>query len=278
MRKSLFRIEMSRGLSSRGMRLSLLVGLLIALTHIAMIVLPMLAYQDAYLQYPNKMLNPHNVFSKWMGGESYSLQSYLFFLIAPILATLPFADTFFTDRKSGYIKNIYTRVSKRRYLMSKYLAVFLCGGLAVVLPLVVNLGVTAVILPSHLPEIVTSVYTIDATAVLGDLFITQPYLYILIYLLLDFVFYGLLATVALDISFVVENRFVVLLTPFLLYLFLQALTTLTRWQQVNPMVIYHPSQGMTPHSSLPIMLGIIAGLALVTAGIYFARGLHDDTY
>ena len=50
MRKSLFRIEMSRGLSSRGMRLSLLVGLLIALTHIAMIVLPMLAYQDAYLQ------------------------------------------------------------------------------------------------------------------------------------------------------------------------------------------------------------------------------------
>ena len=83
------------------------------------------------------------------------------------------------DRKSGYIKNIYTRVSKRRYLMSKYLAVFLCGGLAVVLPLVVNLGVTAVILPSHLPEIVTSVYTIDATAVLGDLFITQPYLCLL---------------------------------------------------------------------------------------------------
>ncbi len=276
MRKSLFRIEMHRGLFGRGMALSLAVGLLLAVSHVIMIVLPMIPTLEANLLYPDKWVTPHTVFVKWMGGESYSLQGYLFYLIAPLLATLPFADSYYTDRKSGYIKNLCTRVPKRRYFLSKFAATFLCGGLAVVLPLMVNLALTAVCLPSHLPQIVTGMYSIDATAVLADLFVTHPYGYIFLYLIFNFAFFGFLAALALDISFFVENRFVVSLTPFLIYLFLFSVMNLTGWQQVNPMIIFNPVQAGYPHSSLSILLGMIAGLGLVTGGIFIGKGTHDD--
>ena len=40
------------------------------------------------------------------------MQSSLYFILLPALASLPYADSFFLDRKSGYIKQIVTRTKK----------------------------------------------------------------------------------------------------------------------------------------------------------------------
>ena len=101
MRKSLFRIEMHRGLFGRGMALSLAVGLLLAVSHVIMIVLPMIPTLEANLLYPDKWVTPHTVFVKWMGGGMPSLQGYLFYLIAPFSLPCPLPTPIIPTGKAG---------------------------------------------------------------------------------------------------------------------------------------------------------------------------------
>ena len=64
-------------------------------------------------------------------GTTLSLASALFYALLPVGAALPFSWSYCTERKSGYLKNIYTRVDKKTDLAGKTLAVFLSGAGAV---------------------------------------------------------------------------------------------------------------------------------------------------
>ena len=277
--RTMLKIEWRRALTSRGMMAALGIGTVLALSQIVTMVLPMLQYLDYYKIYTYKSsLIPHAVFCKWIGGECVSLQNYLYFLLLPILAALPFAGSYFTDCKSGYLKNIYLRTRKIRYLIAKFSAVFLSGGMAVVLPLLLNLGLTAALLPSLLPRTVSGFYAIDAVSMWADLFYTHPYVYIALYMAVIFAYAGLLASVALVVRFFVENRFVVMLAPFLLYLFVHTVLTVFNGNQYCPMEIVNPVQPIFPCTNTAIVLAELAGLALITGGIFFGKGRHDDTF
>lgn len=158
-------------------------------------------------------------YTNWIGSHNIYIQQNIFYLIIQFLAALPFGNSFYMDINQGYIKNICTRTSKSHYLISKYIAVFLSGGCAVVFPMLLSFMVSSAFLPSMLPEpsyIFTNIYPVYKWA---DLLFVHPFLYTLLYMGITFLFSGLIACMTLFITYFSNKNFLVLIFPFFIYIF-----------------------------------------------------------
>ena len=107
--KQIFKTEMKRAMRGNGMALSILIGILIGTAHVIQEIIP--AYRANLTNFYNEfpILSPHSAVETWMAGSPSNLEGFIFFLILPILASLPFGTSYFEDCKEGVIKNIYMR-------------------------------------------------------------------------------------------------------------------------------------------------------------------------
>ncbi len=276
--KNMLKAELQRAFQSKMFWIAVAIGCVITGWHVVQNVIPAINVGSISISDKIQINYPNTVFNCWIGGEWVSLQPTLYYIIVPILAALPFADSFFVDQKSGYLKNVFTRCKKRDYFFSKYIAVFLSAGCAVVIPLLLNLLVTALLLPSTVPTACTGIFPMFSNQMWSVLFFTHPYWYIFFYLLLDFVFCGLWSTLSLIVAFYVNNRFVVLLVPFLLYVGAYFLLNFIGMDamKVNPFFFLRPTQG-DQQRFWPILIWMI-GLLVVTLPLFVCKGTRDDVY
>lgn len=216
---------------------------------------------------------PISVFAKWMGGENTSAFSALYYFILPILATIPFGGSLKEDIRSGYARHILIRVRRKNYYLAKYIAVFLSAGCIAVLPLIINFMLTALVLPCVKPQSSTALFPIFAYSLMGDLFYSHPFGYLAIYLLINFVYIGLLGTLSLLATFICDNVFTVPLAPFLLYIFLYAFTQITGLVQFCPYGFLRPSQ---PVAANPTILFCEIAVMAFMGGIYFYVGKRQE--
>lgn len=270
---TMIKIEMKRAIKNKLFIIALLFGCFITISHVFQLIIPKIPYLSLHL---TKGFFPDSVFNTWIGGEGYTLQNYVFFLILPILASIPYADTFYLDKKSGYIKNVFIRTQKMNYYTAKYIATFLSGGIAVCIPLLINLGLTAVFMPSIIPQAGIGLF-FSAKSMWTAIFFTNPYLYVFLYLGIDFLFAGLLATFALTISFYASNRFIVLVTPFIIYFFASTITRLLNLYQFDPIYFISPDQPIQGITFTEILC-IMSIAFIVSAGIFFIKGKKDETF
>lgn len=150
----------------------------------------------------------------------FNMYKIVILFIMPILSVLPFGMSYYSDVKSGYIKQIVSRMSMKTYTRAKYIATFISGGLAVTLPLFIQFLLTATIFPLHKPDrfacAMVGQYCFDV-----DLFYEHPMIFTLFRLMLIFVVAGLLATVSLLVSKYIYNYFSVFITPFVVSFMLE---------------------------------------------------------
>lgn len=150
----------------------------------------------------------------------FNMYKIVIIFIMPILSVLPFGMSYYSDVKSGYIKQIVSRMSMKTYTRAKYIATFISGGLAVTLPLFLQFLLTATIFPLHKPDrfwcAMIGQYCFDV-----DLFYEHPMIFTLFRLMLIFVVAGLLATVSLLVSKYIYNYFSVFITPFVVSFMLE---------------------------------------------------------
>ena len=225
--KAIYTNEIKRAFNTIGMKLALLVGCALSIWHVITVIMPISEGQNYELSANaiDDLYVPISLFSTWMGNELFPIQSYIFYLILPLLAVLPFGSSFFEDIKSGYIINVCTRVEKKIYFKAKYLAVFLSGGVAVVAPLLLNLVLSSMFMPAFIPDNGT-VGTISPTTMAYEVFFTHPLVYVLMFIVIDFIFAGVMATLALSYTYFTEHRFGVMIVPFVFYFFIYSLTNL----------------------------------------------------
>jgi hypothetical protein len=273
--RKLLKIELRRAFASPALWAALLVGLAIVVVQYAQDVLPMVNYLNLSVGGKELGMYPHSVFNKWIGGGMGSFTPYLYFLLLPLLATIPFGGSFYEDLNSGLVKNLFIKTEKKNYYGAKYLTVFLSGGFVILIPLLVNLALTAATLPSLLPEVGTQQFPLFATSIGASLFYSHPYGFVFAYLLLIFVFSGFLATIALCVSFYVKNRFVVVLSPFILCLFVHSLCQLLGNSSLDPTDFLNPSNANT---TLPLVLGELIVIAILTVFLFAVKGSRDDTF
>lgn len=141
----------------------------------------------------------------------------IFVLFAPLVATLPYADSYLRDRNQGLARYALMRMTHRHYLISKFIINGLVGGIAVTLPLIVFFGYTLAIYPRTLPPISATPYSEEwmrSPGYLGAIYAPHPNFYIFARIILGFLFGFTNATFGMAISSFVRNRYVILAFPF----------------------------------------------------------------
>lgn len=81
---------------------------------------------------------PYTVIDTWLGANT-DVYYEVFNRVVPLLVAIPYAASYYTDKRSGIINNYYVRTKRINYLVAKLAAVFLTGGAIVVFPLLLTL-------------------------------------------------------------------------------------------------------------------------------------------
>ena len=267
--------EFRRVFSSSGMLLSISIGSVITLLHVFQTPLQLhtLNLNKDFELYPFE--SPCSAIANWIGADVISLESFLFYMLMPLLATLPFASSFFSDKKSGYLKNIYARSSRKDYLISKYIAVFVSAGIAVIVPLILNLMICMVLLPNTTPEPSAGASAIQPLHLFSMIYYTKPTLYLIIYLIIDFIFAGLFACISLTCSFFTNYKIIVLICPFFVQLILDTFCDLIGKYDWSCTSFLRSGYGI-PHLLL-LVVYILLGAFGTTIGYYY-KGVREDVF
>jgi hypothetical protein len=269
--------EMKRAFANRRFFIALSLGLAITLSHVILWVVPnALSWEEPWVQWGiDKGAYPYSLYETWMGGQMFALQEALYFIVLPLLICIPFAMTLFSDRSTGYIRQIVTRVDQKKYFAAKTLSVFLSAGTVAVIPLLANFMLTALFFSPVIPEVTAGTFPIDATRMWVELFYSHPLTYVLLYMGLIFIFSGLLACLALFFTYVVSNGIVVALSPFILYMLAEfGLATLP-----NQMLKFSPASFLRPDQPIAATpSAILAEIVLLGAflGIFLAHKAKRD--
>ena len=211
-------------------------------------------------------LSASYIYDRWIIGYLDSSTLYIFYFLG-IIAALPYGISYLRDKKSGLIKNICTRCNKNHYLMSKYTAVYVAGGLATAFPILLDLLMAFIYYPYQGRSIEGSI--LNFSNVWGYRIIEHPYLYAGIYILIWFLFGGAMSTISLMASVVADNVFTVQLTPFFVMLALFYLPSLlpARYSKYFPYCFLSVMQ--EPNPVIALIVSLIMAVATFSAFMMF---------
>lgn len=205
----LLKLDFKRAFFNKQFVIVALIGILLSITHFFTEIFPNIRYYNG----GSATFSP---FLKWISNDKFSIYSLLLFMILPILASIPYSDSYWIDKNSGFLKNIYTRAKKTDYILSKYITNFIVGGVSITLPLIVSLYLLFMSLPAINPSIF---FQGDlGRNMFSSLFYLHPYMYILVYLFMSFMFGGVFASIGLAVSTYCKNKFLVVAIPTILYI------------------------------------------------------------
>ncbi len=288
--KNIMRLEIHKALKNKLFVIPVLLGC--ALTVLSLVYCVNVYHHDivssgiAHMSTQNGF-NPnipaYTLFNDWAGGEGFSLGTSVYFFIFPLLISIPYGWSYSEEKKKGYVGSVAARSGKLPYFLSKYAAVFISGGLAMILPLVFNFFLSMLFFPAIVPEVTyCTVYGIFASSLMSGLFYTHPFLYVFFYLCLDFVYCGLLACISLAASAWVRQKWVVVILPLFFCLaitygqrFIYTSPTTVQYKQISPLYFLHPIELQHP-ASWSVILISAAVIFIVTLSIHLLwEGRHE---
>lgn len=193
-----------------------------------------------------------------------------FGFLAPLLATLPFADSFLDDLNQGFLRQIVQRVPYRKYKTAKIIAVVLTGGfslvLAVLLVFVAGLaGATDWESTAYFSGYVNPLT--EPWGPLGGMYPANPIFYLFYVLASAFGFGAVQALMGLAFSTIIQNRYVVLAMPLVIvqildFLQTRALHVTSALNLLNGLLPFDASSYLSPDYTL--------GTQLAQFGVVFA--------
>lgn len=259
------KLELRRAFINKNMLFAIMAGCVIAIAQVFVDIVPILQYQD-----PANLDNfPFTVFEKCLSLIDGSMFPVYYFIFISIIAAIPYGMVLYKDRKQGYIKNVFIRSKKSNYYVAQYVTAFISAGVIVVIPQVVNVLITALLLPSIVPYPGIGYVGIWGDSMWSDIYYSNPYVYLVMYWLLDFVFYGLLNTLALSFSWLVKNKFSVLMMPFMFFQALELIMSFNRKLEWMPESFLRPSQPMIYTSFKEIVILILIMLFIAALSIVY---------
>lgn len=154
----------------------------------------------------------------WMPNYGASSKFYfLWLIILPLLCIIPYGITYIEDKSSGLINQYIIKIGKGKYYVSKFITLFISGGTIATLPLLINLIICSMALPFGLPVRSTQFYPVKEYNLFSNLYYQNIVVYLMLYFLIYFVVYGLITCLALSFVYFEENKYMLLLVPFIIY-------------------------------------------------------------
>lgn len=233
----LLKIEFRRAFKNKLFAASIVIGLALAAGAFIQTVVP---HIDVLGGYDGSVASyPHSVFTSWMGiGIGYDIWATVYLYVCILLAALPYCSTFVKDNNSQYILQYYSRISKNRLHIAKFITTFVVGGLIVVIPLLVNLIATMMFVPALKP-IENGLFMGNGSSFMNVLFVKHTFIYTFIYIVQFFIYGGAFCVIALASSYIFNNSFLVMLMPFVTFYGLGVVSNMLRnmfgMDSFNPM-------------------------------------------
>lgn len=247
--KQILKNECKKAFFNKGMLLALSIGIGIVLWHsFQYIFSPTVKDVNAFCR--------ESVFYNWIGASSFPMQSYFYYFLIPLIAVLPAGTSFYEDIRTGYIRQMYTRMPRKNYLVAKYSAVFLSGGIAVTLPLLVSFYLAMIRFPLLKPEPIMD-YGPDRTSFGFSLYYTSPIWHTILFLMITFLFAGGFAGIAVLTTYYTDYKIIVWLTPFVCYYFLFVLQSMIGTEHVMIAPNYFLIPGFSKNSIWDYIIGIL---------------------
>lgn len=240
----MFKSELYKAFHNKGMYLACIVGVVIAMLAFFIedkqLINSMLSIQrqDEWgAIYRSKQNTGINIYSAWIGLRSSTYQYVLFFLM-PLLCVIPHGVSYCRDVRSGYVNQILSRVSYRKYYTSKLFAVMISGGFVCINPLIINFILCMCMFPFTEPVMGTGFFNIFHVNILAQLFYEHAFIYLCVYIIFVFMYMGIIATISLGMTCIDSNMFIVMSSPFIIVF---AMHTVCTWllgnEAMSPMRI-----------------------------------------
>ena len=185
---------------------------------------------------------PLSAYNKWIGGECYSLQSSLLYMLFPIICAFPYGDSWIYDCTSSIGEQAITRGGKKAFILTKILVSYINGAVIAVLLLLFDFALTSSTLPIIIPKVSLGLSPINTGALLGDLFYEYPLIYTLIYIGINGIFFGLLNTFSFASRLFTVNKYMAILAPFLYYMAFHCIGTTIQCFELCPSGFLRPCQ------------------------------------
>jgi len=159
-------------------------------------------------------------------GRSYNNELFILLqFLLPLLAVIPFSDSYLLEKQLNILPCLLTRTSATRYLFAKMAAVSLSAAAVVFVPFLLNFILGLIAFPAesinysfHALASVDSTYrsSYAENILFPELFFKNPYLYNFVFLLLLTAFCALLAVITFQVSFTfTRNKILLLALPFI---------------------------------------------------------------
>lgn len=191
----------------------------------------MLDYQFSFPAYANFILHP-----------SYHSHGLLYTFVSLLACPLIFSDSYFIERKGGIQYLLFVKVSKKKYLLSKAIVIFIFSVLITATPLLLNFLWNSLSFPLFSPRDFTSnISSSDVMSFVANqiffnkLYFSHPYLYNLYFIFLLSIFAASFSLAVFGISFCFYKfRAIVNILLFLLTNIIMLLLNMLRMMGVIP--------------------------------------------
>lgn len=212
----------------------------------------------------------YSLFYLWMGLMPQTRGASLFYTVWPVLAAMAYGWSYIGERRSGVYGQIASRTSAKDYYIAKYIAVFISGGLAVGVPVLLGLLGNAMFCPYAV--IPASMGVVENRHFLSELFCTNTWAYGLIWCFMTFLWGGAAACLCFVVGTKLRYGVMVMLTPYVIYVGLDALINALRSTvlsdvdlALSPLRLINSMPGWANPEWL--VSSILGGLILISFGV-----------
>ncbi len=221
-----------------------------------------------------------SLYYSWLGVNCEFYTGRYFFMTLPMLTSLGYSWSACHDRISGYINQIITRTSRFKYFGVKFMVSFISGGIVFAGALILHIMLLATMYPNTEPVPGDLNSFMDPFRFCSDLFYTNTYLFVLVWLLTAFAWGGAMAGICLVTGMIIKKTAITPIVPFMFFtcqeiiaafiqqkyrIMLKEIYLSISWNEM----LYADSYCRNPQD---FVWGNIAIIIVITAIVYSLRG------
>lgn len=275
------RLELKKALTGAAFKLAIAIAGAIVLYHLVIVYGMM---QQLPLEAtPGRFTGKYNLFYWWLAIDCVSAPYAVFYTLFPLLACMPYAWSFMAERKCRYIYQLYTRSGKAAYFISKFVAVFISGGLVIAIPLAIDLFGAAMFAPASLPSVTFSMPGFSKGGFLASVYYSHPWLFCMAFLIMDFLWTGAIASTSFIFALIYERGVCGVIMPALAIYIWDILSTLLkqlytmktgRYLELSVLRLLHACTN-SPNPAW-LQLSMIAAMLLLSGAAALALAARRD--
>lgn len=215
MMKNIFKFEWRRMIHSYSIYISLVVSAIIVI----------LDAHSKYELFKQGYDVKTSVFIKWIGTSRGFDEAIYLFALLPLLTSFAYSWTVGTDWNSGYITQIITRTSRKKYFFAKYIVSFISGGIIFSFSVLAHFFIISTFYPADYPIIALGTSPVFPYSFCSELFYTHPILFLLTWTGISFLWGGAMVCITLGVGMLTRKYSIAVIAPFLAFTVQQIIGT-----------------------------------------------------